>query len=100
MFRRFLSSKPFLSFAKRSLYVDVKPHSKLFIKSASPLEITCLPACEADKCSTIIPDSGSFKVIDGCRIEQEASHNVSDQPDVIRVPAMRGRFTKFYFYFY
>nr|CDS31800.1 expressed conserved protein [Hymenolepis microstoma] len=70
--------------------MDVKPHSKLFIKSISPLEVTCLPGCEADRCYAIVPDSGNFRVIDGCRIQQESDLKVPiTQSNVIRIPAKR-----------
>lgn len=91
MFGRLVSLHPILAVAKRSLYMDVRPHSKLLIRSVSPLEVTCLPACEADRNSVIIPDSGNFRIIEGCQIRQEFDTKFPiTQPNIIQVPAKRG----------
>ncbi|KAM3188490.1 hypothetical protein ACTXT7_000187 [Hymenolepis weldensis] len=90
MFKGLLTLRSILSCVKRNLYVDVQPHSKLFIKGTSPLEVTCLPGCEADRCSVIVPDSGNFNVVDGCRIQQESDPEFPiTQLNVIRIPAKR-----------
>ncbi|VDL59962.1 unnamed protein product [Hymenolepis diminuta] len=90
MMKGLLTLRSLLLCVKRNLYVDVQPHSKLFIKGTSPLEVTCLPGCEADRCSVIVPDSGSFNVIDGCRIQQKSDPEVPiTQLNVIQIPAKR-----------
>lgn len=75
----------------RALYQVVKPHSKLLIKSASQLEVSCFPACEAESSSVILPDSSVFRVDDGCKIVQTIESNpVKDCINKIRIPARRG----------
>ncbi|KAM7540180.1 hypothetical protein Aperf_G00000039133 [Anoplocephala perfoliata] len=56
----------------------------------SPLKVTCLPVCEADRNSVIIPDSGNFRIIEGCQIQQESDTTIPiTQPNTIRIPAKR-----------
>lgn len=94
MLKGLLTLRSILSCVKRNLYVDVQPHSKLFIKGTSPLEVTCLPGYEADRCSVVVPDSGSFNVIDGCRIQQKSDPEILiTQLNVIQIPAKRGMVT-------
>ncbi|VDK38650.1 unnamed protein product [Taenia asiatica] len=74
----------------RALYQDVKPHSKLLIKSASPLEVSCLPTCEAESSSVTLPDSSVFRVDDGYKIVQTSeSHPLKDHINEIRIPTRR-----------
>ncbi|CDS41257.1 expressed conserved protein [Echinococcus multilocularis] len=75
---------------KRTLYQDVKPHSKLLIKSASPLEVSSLPAYEAERSSVLLPDTSVFRVDDGWKITQTTESRPSkDYINKVRVPAMR-----------
>lgn len=78
-------------FAKRFLYADVKPHSKISIESSSNTEICCLPKHEADRSAVIIPDASTFSVKDGWKIVQQ---KVVPQNTVSRigVPAHRGMY--------
>ena len=76
---------------RRFLYSNVKPNSKLLIKCDTPLEVSCLPPCEADRNSVILPDSPTFHVEEGWKITQNsATMPLPYKISSIQIPAYRG----------
>ncbi|VDM33213.1 unnamed protein product [Hydatigera taeniaeformis] len=53
-----------------ALHQNIKPHSKLLIKSASQVEVSRLLECGAESSFVVIPDSPVFRVDNGCEIVQ------------------------------